>query len=58
MKRLLDFKNISITVGAAFLLSGIIKLVMRGATDIDLFVGALFLVFGIAIALFQKRSPE
>jgi hypothetical protein len=45
-------------VGAAFLLSGVIKLVVRGTTDVDIFVGAAFLVLGIVIALAGKRSSE
>ena len=58
MKQFLGFKNTSITVGAAFLLSGVIKLAVRGTTDIDLLVGAIFLVFGIVIGLIGKSSSE
>ena len=58
MKQLLGFKNTSITVGVAFLISGVIKLAVRGTTDIDLLVGALFLVFGIIIGLTGKSSSE
>jgi hypothetical protein len=58
MKQLLGFRNTSITVGAAFLISGVLKLAVRGTTDIDLVVGALFLVLGIAIALAGKSSSE
>jgi len=58
MKQLLGFKNTSITVGAAFLLSGVFKLAVRGMIDFDLIVGALFLVFGIVLALTGKSSSE
>jgi hypothetical protein len=58
LKKLLGFKNTAITVGAAFFISGIIKLAVRGTTDVDIFVGAAFLVFGIVISLAGKKSPE
>jgi hypothetical protein len=58
LKQLLGFKNAAIIVGAAFLLSGVIKLAVRGTTDVDIYVGAAFVVFGVVITLAGKGSSE
>ena len=54
MNKHLGLRNTAIVVGVAFLLSGVIKLVMRGTTDVDLIVGAVFLVFGIVVGMTGK----
>ncbi len=56
MKQLAGIRNTAITVGAAFLLSGVIKLIVRGTTDVDLIVGAVFLVMGVVVALVGRES--
>ena len=56
MKQLVGTRNAAITVGAAFLLSGVIKLVVRGTTDVDLIVGAVFLTVGVVVALVGRES--
>jgi len=48
----------AITVGAAFLLSGLIKLAVRGTTDPDIVVGAVFLVLGIVLAVAKRGASE
>jgi len=58
LKRLLGFKNTAIILGVAFLLSGVIRLAVRGTMDADIIVGAVFLAFGIVIALAGKGSSE
>ena len=56
MKQFLGLKNAAFVVGVAFLLSGAIKYGVRGAADVDLIVGALFLLFGIVVAAGGKGS--
>ena len=58
MKQISSFKNTAIVVGAAFLLSGIIKLILRGATDVDIFVGLIFLAFGFIAAILDKKPSK
>ena len=58
MKRVLGLGVTAITVGAAFLLSGLIKLAVRGTTDPDIVVGAVFLVLGIVLAVTKRGASE
>ena len=58
MKRVLGFGVTAITVGAAFLISGLLKLAIRGTTDPDIIVGAVFLVVGVALALAKRGASE
>lgn len=57
-KRLSGFGTTAITVGVAFLLSGIIKLSVRGTLDADIIVGAVFLAFGVIISITGKKSSN
>jgi len=54
----LGFGVTAITVGAAFLISGLLKLAIRGTTDPDIIVGAVFLVVGVALALAKRGASE
>jgi hypothetical protein len=58
LKRLIGLRNTAITVGVAFLLSGAVKLAVRGTTDVDLIVGAVFLVLGLAVWIAGSRSSD
>jgi len=58
MGRLSGFRNTALTVGAAFLLSGGIKMVVRGTADADVIVGAVFLVLGFVVWLAGRNQSE
>jgi len=49
-----SISNTAIILGAAFLVSGLIRLLMRGAVDPDLIVGVVFLVAGAALRAVRK----
>lgn len=57
-KRLSGLGTTAIMVGIAFLLSGIIKLSVRGTLDADIIVGAVFLAFGIIISIAGRKSSN
>jgi len=58
LKKISGLKTTAITVGVAFLLSGIIKLAVRGTLDADIIVGSVFLVFGIIISIAGSKSSN
>ena len=58
LKRSSGLKTTAITVGVAFLLSGIIKLSVRGTLDADIIVGAVFVAFGVMIAIAGRKSSD
>ena len=58
MGRPFGLRNTAAVVGAAFLLSGVIKLTVRGTLDVDLIVGAVFLVVGLVVWLAGRGSSQ
>ena len=58
MGRPFGLRNTAVVVGAAFLLSGVIKLAVRGTLDVDLIVGAVFLLVGLVVWLAGRGSSQ
>ena len=46
--------NVAIILGIAFLVSGLIRLAVRGILDPDLIVGGIFLVSGLVMRFVRK----